>query len=156
MKNKYKKQNTIIVTAKNYIFDNIRKGLINTGDIDKDIKDSIKSIQDLRQRQRQKMQWKPNPNIKKEPRKFETSIKILTDCKPEIPIKESNKKLKKGVKIKNQYIDTRNGNFVLVTHALENGLINEYKKQIQKPEPKDIYRKTLRKIQLYDTITDYK
>jgi hypothetical protein len=44
----------MLIKSENYLFDDIRKGLIHSGDLDEDIAQSVSSIRELRERFQQR------------------------------------------------------------------------------------------------------
>ncbi|TAE76101.1 MAG: hypothetical protein EAZ85_00745 [Bacteroidetes bacterium] len=47
---RYNYTSNLLIKSENYIFDDIRKGIIGSGNVDNDIAQSISSIQELRKR----------------------------------------------------------------------------------------------------------
>lgn len=47
---RYNYTSNLLIKSENYIFDDIRKGIIGSGNVDKDIAESISSIQELRKK----------------------------------------------------------------------------------------------------------
>jgi hypothetical protein len=44
----------MLIKSENYLFDDIRKGLIHTGNLEEDIAQSVSSIRELRERHQQR------------------------------------------------------------------------------------------------------
>gem|GEM_PF-2094395 len=51
---RYNYTSNMLIKSENYLFDDIRKGLIHTGDLDEDIAQSVSSIRELRERYNQR------------------------------------------------------------------------------------------------------
>lgn len=51
---RYNYTSNMLIKSENYIFDDIRKGLIHSGNLEQDIEESVSSIQELRQRYHQR------------------------------------------------------------------------------------------------------
>ncbi len=47
---RYNYTSNMLIKSENYLFDDIRKGLIHTGNLDEDIAQSVSSIRELRDR----------------------------------------------------------------------------------------------------------
>ena len=47
---RYNYTSNMLIKSENYLFDDIRKGLIHTGNLDEDIAQSVSSIRELRER----------------------------------------------------------------------------------------------------------
>lgn len=51
---RYNYTSNMLIKSENYLFDNIQKGLIHSGDLDKDIAQSVSSIQALLQKHQER------------------------------------------------------------------------------------------------------
>lgn len=51
---RYNYTSNMLIKSENYLFDDIRKGLIHTGNIEEDIAQSVSSIRELRDRYNQR------------------------------------------------------------------------------------------------------
>ena len=51
---RYNYTSNMLIKSENYLFDDIRKGLIHTGNLDEDIAQSVSSIRELRDRYQQR------------------------------------------------------------------------------------------------------
>jgi hypothetical protein len=51
---RYNYTSNMLIKSENYLFDDIRKGLIHTGNLEEDIAQSVSSIRELRERHQQR------------------------------------------------------------------------------------------------------